>query len=56
MSQNQEKLNLFQNKIKEQKNMSELFKSKNYTKNLENAYFEAYDNFINQNPENIDLT
>ncbi len=56
ISQNQEKLNLFQNEIKEQINMSELFKNKNYTKNLENAYFEAYDNYINQNSENIDLS
>ena len=55
ISQNQQKLNLFQNEIKKQKNISNLFNSKNYTKNLEKAYFEAYDKYTNQNIDHIDL-
>ena len=30
--------------------------SKIYTKNLEKAYFEAYDKYTNQNLDNIDLS
>ena len=56
ISQNHQKLNLFQNEIKKQKNISNLFNSKNYTKNLEKAYFEAYDKYTNQNLDNIDLS
>ena len=42
-------------RIKKQKNTSSLFNNKNYTKNLEKAYFEAYDKFTNQNSDNIDI-
>ena len=55
ISQNHQKLNLLQNEIKKQKNISNLFNSKKYTKNLEKAYFEAYDKYTNQNLDNIDL-
>ena len=55
ISHNREKLKLFQNEIKKQKNESSLFNNKNYTKNLEKAYFEAYGKFTNQNSDNIDI-
>ena len=56
ISQNHQKLNSFKNEIKKQKKISNLFNSKNYTKNLEKAYFEAYDKYTNQNLDNIDLS
>jgi len=55
ISNNKEKLASFKKEIKKQKKLSKLFDNKNYTINLEKAFFEAYDKFSNQNSYNIDI-
>ena len=45
----QEKLKFIKSKLIKQKELSRVFNNKIYTKNLEKAYHEAYDQFVNQN-------
>ena len=44
----QKKLKFIKSKLINQKELSSVFNNKIYTKNLENAYHEAYDLFVNQ--------
>ncbi len=45
----QEKLKFIKSKLIKQKELSRVFNNKIYTKNLEKAYHEAYDQFVHQN-------
>tara|TARA_B100001057_G_scaffold68084_1_gene61817 strand:+ start:135 stop:2219 length:2085 start_codon:yes stop_codon:yes gene_type:complete len=46
--ENNEKIKSFKIKLTNQKKLSNIFNNKIYTKNLEKAYFEAQDRFVNQ--------
>lgn len=48
LSNNNEKIESFKSKLKNQKKISEIFNNKVYTKNLEKAFFVAHDRFVNQ--------
>ena len=51
---NKSKLQELNQKIIENKNKATLFDTKKFTKNLETAYLEIYENFINKkNPDNV---
>ena len=46
--ENNEKIKSFKIKLTNQRKLSNIFNNKIYTKNLEKAYFEAQDRFVNQ--------
>ncbi len=48
LCRDQEKLELIKSKLINQKKLSSIFNNKIYTKNLEKAYNETYDQFVNQ--------
>ena len=48
LCKSQEKLELIKSKLINQKKLSSIFNNKIYTKNLEKAYNETYDQFVNQ--------